>query len=69
MRQLRRSPKRERLADDGVQFGFRVRIAAEGEGAGEMFPIVRREAVKFAGDEDFQRGAFLHVVRIFQQAF
>ena len=55
------------MADDFVEFSFRFRIAAEGEGAGEMFPIVQRQAVKFAGDEDFQRGAFLHVARIFQQ--
>ena len=55
------------MADDFVQFCLGFGIAAEGEGAGEMFPVVRRQAVKFAGDEDFQRGAFLHVARIFQQ--
>jgi len=32
-----------------------------------MFPILQRQAVKFAGDEGFQRGVFLHVARIFQQ--
>lgn len=59
-------PKGERLADDFVQLGFGF-AAAEGEGAGEMLPIVQREAVKFAGDEGFQRGAFLHVARVLQQ--
>lgn len=30
-----------------------------------MFPVFADEAVKVAGDEDFQGGALLHVVRIF----
>jgi len=33
-------PKREGLADDFVQLGFGFAVA-EGEGAREMFPIVR----------------------------
>ena len=52
-------PEGNGLADDFVQLGFRV-AATEGEGAGEMFPILQRQAVKFAGDEDFQRGARLN---------
>jgi hypothetical protein len=44
------------LADDFVQLGFGF-AAAESERAGEMLPIVQRQAVKFAGDEDFQRGS------------
>jgi hypothetical protein len=52
-------PEREGLADDFVQLGFGF-AAAEGEGAGEMFPIFGRKAVKFAGDEGFQRGARLN---------
>ena len=46
------------LADDFFQFGFGI-AAAEGEGAGEMLPILQRQSVKFAGDEDFQCGALL----------
>ena len=60
------APKRKRLADDFVQLrlGF---AAAEGERTGEMFPVVQRQAVKFVGDEDFQRRAFLHVAWIFKK--
>jgi len=47
------------LADDFIQLGFGF-AAAEGERAGEMFPVVRQQAVKLAGDEDFQRGARLN---------
>ena len=61
-------PKGEGLADDFVQLGFRV-AAAEGEGEGEMFPVVRRQAVKFAGDEVFQRGARLNEYLNFNQQF
>ena len=32
-----------------------------------MFSIIHGEAVEFAGDEDFQRGAFLNGARFFQQ--
>ena len=48
-------PEGEGLADDFVQLGLGF-AAAEGERAGEMLPIVQRQAVKFAGDEGFQRG-------------
>lgn len=48
-------PKAHGLPDDFVQLLFGG-AAAESEGAGEMFPIVQRQPVKFAGDEDFQRG-------------
>lgn len=33
-------PERERLADDFVQFRFRL-AAAEGEGGGEMLPVLQ----------------------------
>lgn len=33
-------PERERLANDFVQFGFRL-AAAEGEGGGEMLPVLQ----------------------------
>jgi len=35
------------------------RAAAEGECAGEMFPVVERQAVKFASESLAQRGPFL----------
>lgn len=54
------------LANDFIQLGFGI-AAAEGEGAGEMPPILQREAVKFAGDEHFQRGAFICIARVFQK--
>jgi hypothetical protein len=45
-------PEHDRLADDFVQL-FLGRAAAEGEASSQVFPVVQREAVKFAGDEDF----------------
>ena len=43
--------------DDFVEFGLRVALAAEGEGAGEVAPIGGIQPVEFTGDEDLQRGA------------
>ena len=62
----RKLPERGGLADDFVQFRFRL-AAAEGEGGGEMFPVVQREAVELLGDEGFQRGAFFYVAWILEQ--
>jgi hypothetical protein len=53
----RSGPKRQGLADDLVQFGLGCGLAAEGEGAGQVFPVIQRQAVEVAGDEDFQGGA------------
>ena len=61
-----RLPKGERLADDFVQFFFGW-AAAEGEGCGEVFPVVQRELVEITGDENFQRGAFFYVAGVFQE--
>jgi hypothetical protein len=48
-------PERQGLAYDFIEFGLGV-AAAEGEGAGQMPPVVPRQAVKISGDERFQRG-------------
>ena len=58
-------PKSKGQPDDFVQllFGW---AAAKGERAGQVFPIVQRQAIKVAGDKDFQRGSLLHVARVFQ---
>jgi hypothetical protein len=49
-------PARAGEADDLVEFGLGVAVAAEGEGAGEVRPVRRVQPVEVAGDEDFQRG-------------
>ena len=58
-------PQRMGLADDFVQLGFGI-AAAEGEGSGEMSPILQRQAVMLMGDEYLQRSALLLVAGEFQ---
>lgn len=54
------------MADDFVKFRFGL-AAAESERSGEMFPVIKGKAVKFAGDKGFERRAFTNVARVFQK--
>ena len=60
-----RRPKLVGKADDLVEVGLGVAVAAEGEGAGEVRPIRGVQPVEFPRDEDLQPGAFGEVVRLF----
>lgn len=57
-------PKSNRLPDDFIQLSLRI-AAAESERASEMFPILQRQTVKLAGNENLQRRPFLHSAWIF----
>ena len=52
-------------ADDFVEVGLGVAVAAEGEEAGEVRPIRGVQPVEFPRDADLQPGAFVEVVRLF----